>query len=52
MEDNLLRKTTFYGRGPFKEEDLKWKQTFSGMKCDLQWRMTYDGRQPLMEDDL
>ena len=36
MEDNLLRKTTFYGRGPFIKEDLKWKKTFPG----LEWGYT------------
>ena len=39
LEDNLSRKTAFYGRWTLMEEDLWWKTIF-------------DERQPLMEDNL
>ena len=33
----------------FDEEDLWWKPL---MEDNLQWKMAFDGRQPLLEDDL
>ena len=30
MEDNLWRKTTFSGRRPSVEDDLRWNTTFGG----------------------
>ena len=48
--------TTFNGRHPSMEDDLRWKTTYDGrrpmMEDDLRWKTTYDGRQPMIEDDL
>ena len=50
------QKTTFDGRGPLMEDDLRLKTTFDGrwtlMEDDLQWKTTFDGRRPSLKDDL
>ena len=52
----VCQKTTFTGRRPLIEDDLRWKMTFNGrrplMEDDLRWKMTFNGRRPLMEDYL
>ena len=50
MEDNHRWKTTFDGRQPSMEDDLRWKTPL--MEDDLQWKTTFDGRRPSMEDNL
>ena len=50
------RKTTFYGRQPFTEDDLWQKTTFDGRQLltenNFRRKMTFDGRRPLMEDEI
>ena len=46
MEDDLWWKTTFGGRQPLVEYDLRWK-----VEDDLQWKTTFSGRLPLVEED-
>ena len=51
-----LGKTTFGGRQPSVEDNLRWKIIFGGrrpsVEDDLRWKMTFGGRWPAMEDDL
>ena len=50
------RNTTFGGRGPLTEDDIRQKTTFDGWRPlteDDHWqKTTFDGRQPLTEEDL
>ena len=49
-------KTTFGGRRPSLEDNLRWKMTFGGRRLlledNLRWKTTYCGRRHLVEDDL
>ena len=43
MEDDLQKR-------PSMKENVQWKMTFHGRQ--LWYKMTYDGKWPLLEDDL
>ena len=49
-------KTTFNGKRPLMEDNLRWKMTFEGrqhsMEDSLWWNISINGRQLSIEDDL
>ena len=55
MQDDHLLKTTFSGRQPLVEDNLRWKTTFGGrwssVEDTLWWKATIGGRQPSLEGD-
>ena len=56
MEDYLWWETTFDGRWPLMEDNIRWKTALNerqpSIENDLWWKTTFDGRRPSMEDNL
>ena len=52
---NLGMRSTYSGRQPLMEDDLRWKIPFDGrqpsIENELKWNTTFDGIKPSLEDN-